>query len=951
MARTLSIDLETFSSVDIKKAGAYAYADSPDFEILIFAYSLNGAPVEVLDLAQGDVIDDELKQMILDPAITKIAYNANFERVCLAAHFKQEMPPDEWRCTAVDSSRLGLPGYLAGVAEALKLDMQKDTAGKALIKYFSVPCKPTKVNEGRTRNLPEHDPEKWQMYLDYCKRDVEVEMGIRDKISSVLEVTDFEQSLWSLDQRINDRGVMLDHTLVTQAIQCNKEYAAVLKEESLRITGLQNPNSVAQLSDWLKEKGLEVPNLQAETVDNLIGETDDSDVKTVLQNRRQLSKASIKKYQAMDNAECHDGRVKGLLQFYGAGRTGRWAGRIVQVQNLTKNYIPDIENASKLVKVGAFETLDHLFTETRTDILSQLVRTALVASPGHRLIVSDFSAIEARVIAWFAQEQWRLRVFETHGKIYEASAAEMFNVPIESIDKSSPLRAKGKVAELALGYQGGPFALETMGALEMGIAKNELQGLVDAWRASNPKIVQFWYACDVAAIEAVRDKTTVRTHGLVFQCTRGILFITLPSGRKLAYMKPRLEKNRFNRDSIVFEGLNDKRKWGPVETYGGKIVENCLSGDTLVLTYSGWIPLVDVQRGDVLWDGIEWVSHNGLIDKGTQKTIDLDGVRVTPEHLILTEEGWKDASSCEGLNREEVELPKGFEVRGVRREEVALGDPMRLRKSNHIASRELPKRDSEVLRMHEGETDFKESDDSRHVQTPGVRSVEIHAIPLQTPNSSSLAQLRSAWNLGLRRLARKLREFLGRLGTLLSEGFDIRTKRRERKLLSGELRMGNDEAASSKQEKQRVYRKSLGSGNRSGSIREVRNRRNDTPLSDEQQLSSRPFILQTGRTEQVYDLLNAGPRHRFTVLGESGPIIVHNCVQATARDLLAEGMLNVEAEGYKIVMHVHDELVTDTPIGFGSLAEVEEIMSRPIPWAEGLTLAAEGFETQYYKKD
>lgn len=572
--RTLNIDIETFSSVDLLKCGVYAYADSPDFEILIFAYSVDGGEVQVVDLAQGDKIPIDVRLMLPDPDVIKIAFNANFERTCIAKHFGAIQPPKQWRCTAVDSSRLGLPGYLAGVAEALKLDILKDSAGKALIRYFSIPCKPTKVNGGRTRNYPEHDPERWAMYLDYCKRDVEVEMSVREKIMPALEISQFEQDLWSLDQRINDKGVQLDQVLVDQAIICNEEFAGILMEESKTLTGLANPNSPAQLTEWLKEQGVETPNMQADTVDALIAETDNVVVKTVLGHRRQLSKASVKKYQAMERAVCSDGRVKGLLQFYGAGRTGRWAGRVIQVQNLTKNKIPDIENASKLIKAGAFDSIDVLFEESKNDILSQLVRTALVASPGHRLIVSDFSAIEARVIAWFAGEQWRLRVFETHGKIYEASAAQMFNVPIESIDKSSPLRQKGKVSELALGYQGGPFALESMGALEMGLEKSELQGLVDAWRAANPKIVQFWYACDRAAIEAVKDKTTVRTHGITFQCTRGILYITLPSGRKLAYVRPRLEPNRFGKDSIVFDGLNTVGKWGKVETYGGKLVEN-----------------------------------------------------------------------------------------------------------------------------------------------------------------------------------------------------------------------------------------------------------------------------------------------------------------------------------------------------------------------------------------
>ncbi|WJY27426.1 DNA polymerase [Sporosarcina trichiuri] len=574
MVKTLSIDIETYSDVDLIKCGVYAYTDSPAFEILLFAYSVDGGPVEVVDLAQGEQLPTEILSALTDPAVQKIAYNANFERTCIARHYGISQPPEQWKCTAVDASRLGLPGFLDGVAQALKLDVQKDSAGKALIKYFSVPCKPTQVNGGRTRNLPEHDPEKWQQYIEYNRRDVEVEMEIRKKIDPALDVSPEEQALWSLDQRINDRGVRVDLQLMEQAIACNEKVASALKQQSKQITGLQNPNSTAQLSGWLEEQGHPLPNLQADTVDDLLATLPDGDVKQVLTNRRQLSKASVSKYKAMQRSVCSDGRIKGLLQFYGAGRTGRWAGRIVQVQNLTKNYMKDIENASRVVKSGQFDAIPLLFDESPNDILSQLVRTALVASPGNRLIVSDFSAIEARVIAWFAGEQWRLNVFETHGKIYEASASAMFNVPIENIGKGSDLRQRGKVAELALGYAGGTGALKAMGALDMGLEEGELQGLVDAWRGANPNIVRFWHACNSAAIEAVEGRTAVSTHKLTFDYRKGILYIVLPSGRRLAYVRPRIEEGRFGQPALVFDGLDFNRKWGKVETFGGKLVEN-----------------------------------------------------------------------------------------------------------------------------------------------------------------------------------------------------------------------------------------------------------------------------------------------------------------------------------------------------------------------------------------
>lgn len=571
--KELSIDIETFSSVDLLKAGVYAYVDSPDFEILIFAYSVDGSPVYVIDLAQGERVPPIILDMLQDSNVLKTAFNANFERTCIAKHFGMGMNPSMWRCTAVDASTLGMPGYLAGVAEVMKLDVQKDAAGKNLIKYFSLPCKPTKVNEGRTRNYPHHDLEKWEQYKAYCKMDVEVEMAIRKKIKPFL-VDGFEQELWALDQRINDKGVKIDRQLVTQAIKANKQFAEDMMEESKRITGLANPNSRVQLLGWLSEQGIESTTLQKDDVLEMLETVENEHVRRVLEHRQELSKASVKKYEAMERSVCSDGRVRGLLQFYGAGRTGRWAGRIVQVQNLTKNYVKDIETASLLVKSDSFEALDFLYEESRTNLLSQLIRTAFIPSENSRLIVSDFSAIEARVIAWFAGEQWRLNVFNTHGKIYEASAAQMFNVPIESIDKTSPLRQKGKVSELALGYQGGPGALVQMGALDMGLEESELQGLVDAWRNANPNIVQFWYAVNTAAIKAVRDRVPTQTHGLTFEVTKGLLFITLPSGRKLAYVKPVLEQNKFDRLSIVYEGLNDKKQWGRIHTYGGKLVEN-----------------------------------------------------------------------------------------------------------------------------------------------------------------------------------------------------------------------------------------------------------------------------------------------------------------------------------------------------------------------------------------
>ncbi|WP_422124788.1 DNA polymerase [Planococcus sp. X10-3] len=589
----MNIDIETYCELDLRDVGVYRYAEHESFEILMLAYSfddgtsISGGPVEIIDFASYKynnwgrdlLVDHEKKvakflKLLQNPSVIKTAHNASFERTCMANWFDMQMPPKEWRCTMVDSTRLGLPAALAQVAEVLKLEDQKDKAGTALISYFSKPCKPTQSNGGRTRNLPEHDPVKWAMFLDYCKQDVRVEQKIRRKIDS-FPVPEFEQELWTLDQTINDRGVQLDLELMEGAVACDIQAKEKAMGKAVALTELANPNSPTQMLEWLKEQGAELPNMQKATIDLFLDEYKSGPVHEALKLRQELSKSSIKKYGKMQSMVCDDSRVRGILQFYGASKTGRWAGRGVQVQNLTKNKmsLPLLNDARELIKQQDFDGLDLLFSESQQDILSQLVRTCFVAKPGHKFVVSDFSAIEARVIAWFAGEQWRLNVFGTHGKIYEASAAQMFKVPIEEIGKGSPLRQKGKVAELALGYQGGPGALKAMGALDMGIEEKELKPLVNAWRAANKNIVDFWYACNDAALTAVRDSIPVTTHGVTFRKDRGWLAIDLPSGRSLMYAKPHIVEGKFG-DAVAHFGLDDKNKWSRVESYGGKWVEN-----------------------------------------------------------------------------------------------------------------------------------------------------------------------------------------------------------------------------------------------------------------------------------------------------------------------------------------------------------------------------------------
>lgn len=577
----LQIDIETYSSIDLIKSGVYRYVEAPDFEILLFAYAYDDEPVKVVDLTAFEDLPDRVLADLVNPNVIKTAYNANFERTCISKHFDIECDPMQWQCTSVWALSLGLPGYLEGVAQVLKLEAQKDMRGKNLIKYFSVPCKPTKANGKRTRNYPHHDPEKWQQYIEYNIQDVVVEREIRRKLER-FPVPEHEWNLWALDQRINDMGVQLDPELVKQAIDCDGQYGERLMEEAKNLTGLDNPNSDTQVKQWLADNGLETPDgLGKDFIPGLLEEAPNEEVKNMLLLRREMKKTSVDKYHAMERSMCNDERARGLLQFCGANRTWRWAGRLIQVQNLPQNKIEDLEAARSILKSGDFDLLEMLYGPPPF-VLSQLIRTAFVPSSDSRFIVSDFSAIEARVIAWLADEHWVLDVFRDHGKIYEATAANMFKVPFETITKGHEnydLRAKGKVATLACGYQGGANALIAMGALNSGIPEEELDGLVKQWRKANPNIVKLWYAAEEAAITAVREKTTIKlAHGVKYRYAGGMLFADLPSGRSLCYVNPRIKPDsKFNKDGLVFDGMDQvKKKWMPHRTYGGRLVENLI---------------------------------------------------------------------------------------------------------------------------------------------------------------------------------------------------------------------------------------------------------------------------------------------------------------------------------------------------------------------------------------
>ena len=575
MERVLEMDIESFSDVDLIKCGVYAYADSPAFEILLFAYSFDGGETQIIDLAQGEKLPAEVEDAIFDVSVTKTAYNANFERTCLSKYFGRYIPPESWHCSAVQAAMLALPRSLEDVGRVLGLDEQKMKEGKELIRYFCVPCKPTKANGGRTRNLPCHAPEKWELFKTYCKRDVDVEKSIRRKLHN-FPIPESEMELYRLDQRINDRGVLVDMKLVRNAVSCERLHKEVVTKRAYELTGLENPNSVAQLKGWLGDMGMEAESLSKKAVAEMIAETD-GEVEELLRLRLLMAKTSVKKYEAMVRSVCSDGRVHGMLMFCGANRTARWSGKIVQIQNLPKNYIPDLELARELVKQGRFEDIELLYDST-PNVLSELIRTAFIPKPGCRFVVADFSAIEARVLAWLSGEQWRLDVFTSHGKIYEASASSMFHVPMEEITKGSPLRQKGKLAELGLGFGGAAGALISMGALDMGLTEDELPPLVAAWRKANPHITQFWWDVDAAAVKAVTEKQKTKVGKIIFEYKSGILFITLPSGRKLSYVKPRMAVNKFGRDGLTYEGISENKKWSRIETYGPKLVENIVQG-------------------------------------------------------------------------------------------------------------------------------------------------------------------------------------------------------------------------------------------------------------------------------------------------------------------------------------------------------------------------------------
>ena len=650
----LHIDIETYSEADLTKTGVYRYAEDPSFEILLFGVAVDDNPVVVYDLKKGEEIPEDIISALQDNTITKWAFNAQFERVCLSRYLWDKglltrgtyLDPHGWRCDMVWAGYMGFPMNLKGAGSALQLDEQKMEEGKSLITYFCKPYRATSKNGYTNRNLPSHDPEKWELFKTYNKRDVEVEMAIASKLSAHPVPEKVWEEYWE-DQTINDRGILIDIPMVENAINLDKVSKSHLKEEMQSLSGLKNPQSVIQMQQWLKENGVELDSLGKKEIEAEL-EGIPEPMRSVLLLRQQLAMSAVKKYQAMDTAACSDGRCRGMFQFYGANRSGRFSGRIIQLQNLFRNSLPDLDSARALVKQGNYEALSILY-DSIPEVLAQCVRTAFIPAPGYKFIVSDFSAIEARVLAWLAGEQWVLDVFASGGDIYCETASRMFGVPVVKHGINGDLRQKGKQATLSCGYGGGVGALKAMGAIEAGMKEEELGPLVDAWRASNPNIVKLWYAVDRAAKTAIKEKTTINTHGLEFKYRGGMLYITLPSGRHLSYVRPRIGENRYGGESVTYMGTDFTKHWARIETFGGKLVENCLAEGTLVITNKGLVPIEEITPNHLIWDGEEFVEHDGLLYQGMKEVISVNGIQMTPDHKILTTEGWHRCGVSEGL--------------------------------------------------------------------------------------------------------------------------------------------------------------------------------------------------------------------------------------------------------------------------------------------------------------
>ena len=965
MPKTLSIDLETFSPVDIRDCGSFRYIDDPEFEILLFGYAFGEDEPTVVDLCSGEAIPDEVTDALYSSDYIKTGYNNAFERYALWKHFGRYCPPEQWEDTMVLAAVCGLPLGLGAVGSALGLpeDKAKDKAGKALIKYFCCPCKPTKTNGGRERNYPEHAPEKWAQFIEYNRQDIVTERHIRNMLLR-WKPDETEHRFWCLDARINERGMRVDTQLVRNALDFDARYKAELTEKAVTLSGLDNPKSVAQIKDWLyQQEGITVASLNKAVVADVIKQLNTDKAREFMAVRAELSKTSTMKYEAMRRSVCPDGHIKGCFQFYGASRTGRFAGRLVQLQNLPQNHMEDLATARALVSAGQYETVKALY-ESVSGTLSELIRTALIPEPGCRFIVCDYSAIEARVIAWLADEQWRLDVFRSGGDIYCASASQMFKVPVVKHGENGHLRQKGKIAELALGYGGGVNALKAFGADKMGMSDEDMVETVDLWRSASPRICALWKSLERAMIKCiVRKCSTVSTIGHIrFDWEQGIVWMRLPSGRRIAYYGAQYGESRWkNGNAISYMGQDQRtKKWARLETWGGKLVENCWAEGTLVLTDRGWVPIESITPADLIWDGIEWVETDGAIRREHREQLfELDGLLVTGDHRILTTEGWRNAKTCDGLDRLPVQLPENNwprQEQGLPRQNT-LGGEMRMREtvgSGYPGHTKKGKtRSPLLLRMQETRAHVTSKYHARNVSAPRLCRLALFSSALYKPKRSGLAQLWGAGYYRLRQMAAQLRELLGGHGRFIqtTRGLGVRPHRQRHGIFTGQLSLGVSISQRPKQTRrpQGAIQRALYPAERT--VGNNGYRVHNTVVSFRPRLSVRTSDRHSGPDKPVYDILNCGARHRYVVLGNTGAILSHNCVQSIARDCLRESMLALDAAGCDIRAHVHDEVIISEPRDGRSVEDIAEIMGRPLPWAEGLPLRGDGYECDFYMKD
>ena len=962
MKRICFCDTETFSEVDIGKCGSYRYIEDNSTEVLLLTYAFGDEPVKCADLASGDPWPEEFLAAYDDPDTLLIAHNCSGFEWPLFNRFLHPLPPERYFDTMHLAAQCGLPQSLGGAGEAIGLteEQAKIKDGRALIRYFCTPCKPTKSNGQRERNLPEHDPEKWTRFKEYAVRDVEAMRTIYRHLEQWMPDA-AERRFWALDARINAHGVRIDRKLATNAVLMDAKNKEELTAEAIALTGMENPKSVSQIKSWLyDQEGKEFPSLNKKVLADVIPALKSEDAKQFMALRTELSKSSTAKYNAMlRSMSPKDDHVRGCFRFYGANRTGRFAGALVQFQNLSKNYDANLDGMRELVKGGHYTALKVLYDGV-ADPLSQLVRTAIIPEEGHKILVADFSAIEARVTAWFAGEEWKLQAFRDGQDIYCATASQMFHVPVVKHGINGELRQKGKVAELACGYGGGVNALKAFGADKMGMTDEEMQDVVDKWRDSNANVAAWWKTMENAAVRAVarQVETVDKIGGITFSYENGVLFMKLPSGRRLAYWGAAYGESRFQpgRKTLSYMGVNQQtKKWSRVETWGGKLVENCWAAGTLVCTNHGWIPIEKITCDDLIWDGFDWVKHDGAVCRGSQRTMSVDGERCTPDHKIRTTRGWKYAKDCDGLDRLPVQLPADYRAVGSKRlsrkKEVACAVP-ELRDcapGRHPGHSEAAAAEpSGFLRLQEKRAHRCGKHNTRAVGASGVGSVAQHEAEMHRPEPQGLGKLWWPWYHRVRALAKELRGILVRHGSNVQTGTGAGSPRKQCGLLPGKLPMGNTPGEHAEP--------ALHAATREGKCARTGGKKRDRTiypvLSHLTRRAGRLTVDPSGREEPVYDLLNCGERHQFVILTRKGPLIVHNCVQATARDVLREAMFALDEQGYQVIAHVHDECIVTEPITSGRTYEdMAKTMCPDIPWAKGLPLEAAGYDGDYYFKD